>query len=107
MAACVLARADYGGVNRIDQLVLRVLVDWTDQTGAMIGDIKRLCVETGYSERTLCAAIARLVRAGRLRQLTDEFGRITGNVWKHTAEKRGQWPLYRVGWFNEQGEPIR
>jgi hypothetical protein len=39
--------------------------------------------------------------------LTDNQGRIIGNVWEHTAEKRGQWHLYRVGWFNESGQPIK
>jgi len=47
------------------------------------------------------------VKMGKLRRLTDDQGRVISNVWHHTLERRGQWDLYRVGWYNEQGEDLR
>lgn len=107
MAGCVEGCADYSGVTRIDLLVLRLLTEWTDQEGVLVCDLDRLELESGYPRKTLEASVSRLVRKGKLRQLTDNLGRLIANVWDVTASKRGHWHLYRVGWFNEQGEPIR
>ena len=99
--------ADYTGAKRGDLLVLMLLTDRTDQEGVVVGNLDRLEEDTGYPRKTLEASLRRLEKMGKLRRLTDNLGRIIGNVWEHTAEKRGQWHLYRVGWFNEQGEPIK
>jgi hypothetical protein len=107
MAACVMGCADYSGAKRSDLLILMLLTERTDQTGVVIGDLDRLEEDTGYPRKGVEASLRRLVSMGKLRRLTDNLGRIIGNVWDVTADKRGQWHLYRVGWFNEQGEPIQ
>lgn len=99
--------ADYSNVKRIDLLMLMLITQGTDQFGVEIADLDKLEEITGYPHKTLEASLRRLVQKGKLRRLTDDQGRLIGNAWGHTAEKRGQWHLYRVGWFNEQGEPIR
>ena len=99
--------ADYTGAKRGDLLMLMLLTDRTDQEGVVVGNLDRLEEDTGYPRKTIEASLRRLERMGKLRRLTDNQGRVIGNVWEHTAEKRGQWHLYRVGWFNEQGGPIK
>jgi hypothetical protein len=107
MCLHVQAYADYHGAKRGDLLVLLLMTDWTDQEGVVVANLDRLEEDTGYPRKTLEASLRRLVKIGKLRRLTDDHGRLIGNVWQHTADKRGQWHLYRVGWFNEQGEPIK
>ena len=107
MAACVMGCADYAGAKRSDLLMLMLLTERTDQTGVVIGDLDRLEEDTGYPRQTIEASLRRLVRMGKLRRLTDDQGRLIAKVWKMTADRRGPWHLFRVGWFNEQGEPIQ
>lgn len=107
MCLHVQGYADYTGAKRGDLLVLMLLTDRTDQEGVVIGDLDYLEEITGYPRKSIEASLRRLVRKGKLRQLTDNQGRIMGNVWEHTASKRGQWHIYRVGWFNESGQPIK
>lgn len=107
MCLHVQAYADYSGAKRGDLLVLILLTNLTDQEGVVVGNLDRLEEDTGYPRKSIEASLRRLEKTGKLRRLTDNQGRIIGNVWEHTAEKRGQWHLYRVGWFNEQGEPIK
>jgi hypothetical protein len=99
--------AEYHGAKRIDLLLIMIIGEAADQNGVFIANIDRLVDETGYPAKTIEASLRRLVKIGKLRRLTDDHGRLIGNVWQHTADKRGQWHLYRVGWFNEQGEPIK
>ena len=107
MAGCVMGCADYRGVQRVDLLLLTIIADRADQNGVDIADLDKLSAQTGYPRQTIEASLRRLVRMGKLRRLTDDQGRLIANVWKVTAERRGPWHLYRVGWFNEQGEPIK
>lgn len=100
--------ADYRGVKRGDLLLLKIMAERSDQTGVDVADLDRFESITGYPRKTLEASLRRLVRKGKLRRLTDDEGRITGgNVWHIMADMRGPWHLYRVGWFNENGEPIK
>jgi len=107
MAACVMGCADYSGVKRVDLLLLMLITEGTDQNGVEIANLDRLENITGYPRQTLEASLRRLVRKGKLRRLTDDQGRVIGNVWDRTAEMRGPWHLYRVGWFNDNGDPMR
>jgi DNA-binding MarR family transcriptional regulator len=99
--------ADYSGVKRVDLLLLMIFAERADQNGVDYADLDKLAERTGYPRQTIEASLRRLVRMGKLRRLTDDQGRLIANVWKMTAERRGPWHLYRVGWFNEQGGPIR
>ena len=107
MCLYVEHHADYTGAKRGDLLLLKTLAEGSDQNGVEVADLERLERITGYPRRTLEASLRRLVRKGKLRRLTDDVGRVVGNVWHYTASLRGPWHLYRVGWFNEQGEPIQ
>jgi hypothetical protein len=107
MAGCVMGCAEYRGAKRVDLLLLMMIAERADQNGVDVADLDKLSDETGYPRKTIEASLRRLVKMGKLRRLTDDQGRVIGNVWHHTLERRGQWHLYRVGWFNEQGEPIK
>jgi hypothetical protein len=99
--------ADYTGAKRGDLLVLMLLTQLTDQTGVVVANIDQLVDDTGYPAKSIAASLRRLERMGKLRRETDDYGYVIGNVCEYTAKKRGRWHLYRVGWFNEQGEPIK
>ena len=99
--------ADYTGAKRVDLLVLILMTQGADQFGVEVADLDELQEYTGYPRKTLEASLRRLVKMGKLRRLTDDQGRLIGNAWGWCAEKRGDWHIYRVGWFNEQGEPIK
>jgi hypothetical protein len=99
--------ADYRGAKRGDLLVLILLTQLSDQAGVVVGNIDQLVDETGYPAKSIEASLRRLVKMGKLRRITDDQGRLISWVYDGTLERRGQWHLYRVGWFNEQGEAIR
>jgi len=110
MAGCTMrwvGSAEYRGAKRIDLLLLMIMAEGADQNGVEVANLDKLSAQTGYPRQTIEASLRRLVKMGKLRRLTDDQGRLISWVWERTLEGRGQWHVYRVGWFNEQGEPIK
>jgi len=99
--------AEYHGAKRIDLLLIMIIGEAADQNGVFIANIDKLVDETGYPAKTIEASLRRLVKMGKIRRITDDQGRLISWVYDGTLERRGQWHLFRVGWFNEQGEVIR
>jgi hypothetical protein len=102
-----LGSREYRGAKRVDLLLVMIIGEAADQNGVFVANIDKLVDETGYPAKTIEASLRRLVKMGKLRRLTDGQGRLISWVWERTLEGRGQWHVYRVGWFNEQGEAIK
>jgi DNA-binding transcriptional ArsR family regulator len=110
MAGCTMGwigSAEYRGAKRVDLLLLMIIAEDADGEGVCVADLDRLADETGYPHKTIEASLRRLVKMGKLRRLTDDQGRVFSNVYESTLERRGQWHLYRVGWYSEQGKDLR
>jgi hypothetical protein len=102
-----LGSREYRGAKRVDLLLIMIIGEAADQNGVFIANIDKLVDETGYPAKTIEASLRRLIKMGKLRRITDDQGRLISWVYDGTLERRGQWHLYRVGWFNEQGEVIK
>jgi hypothetical protein len=110
MAGCTMGwigSREYRGAKRADLLLLMIIGEAADQDGVFIANIDKLVDDTGYPAKTIEASLRRLVKMGKLRRITDDQGRVISNVWYATLERRGQWHLYRVGWYSEQGKDLR
>ena len=110
MAGCTMGwigSSEYRGAKRVDLLLLMIIAEGADQNGVDYADLDKLSAQTGYPHKTIEASLRRLVKMGKLRRLTDDQGRVISNVWHATLERRGQWHLYRVGWYSEQGKDLR
>jgi len=92
--------------KRADRLVLIEMSELADSEGVMVADLDRLEGVTGYPRKTIEAVLGRQTKAGRIRRLTDNQGRVFGRVHSFTREQQNGWHIYRAAGFDDNGKEM-
>ena len=95
-----------GDTKRADRLVLMTMADCADCEGVMIADLEALEDTTGYPRKTIEAVLRRQTKAGRIRRLTDDQGRVFGRVHSFTREQQNGWHIYRAAGYDDNGKEM-
>lgn len=90
--------------KRADRLILLEMADFADCEGVMVADLEALERKTGYPRKTIEAVLRRQTKQGRIRRLTDDQGRIFGNVHPSVREKQNGWHVFRAAGYDENGK---
>ena len=95
-----------GDTKRADRLVLIEMSELADSEGVMVADLDRLEGVTGYPRKTIEAVLGRQTKAGRIRRLTDDQGRVFGRVHSFTREQQNGWHIYRAAGYDDNGKEM-
>ena len=96
-----------GDTKRADRLILLEMADCADCEGVMVADLEALEGTTGYPRKTIEAVLSRQTKAGRIRRLTDDEGRVFGRVHWFTREQQNGWHIYRAAGFDDNGKEMK